>query len=50
MIISRRQFIAGGAASALSFATGAEAATSKTDYFSGTVRDNGFEFRGTNWK
>jgi lipoprotein-anchoring transpeptidase ErfK/SrfK len=51
MIISRRQFIAGSAASALSLATGAEAATtSKSEYFSGTTEDNGFAFKATNWK
>jgi lipoprotein-anchoring transpeptidase ErfK/SrfK len=50
MIISRRQFIRGSAATALTLASGAQAATSKSDYFSGTVKDNGFEFRGTNWK
>jgi lipoprotein-anchoring transpeptidase ErfK/SrfK len=50
MTISRRQFIQGSAASALIFATGAEAATNRDAYFSGTVEDYGLTFRGTNWK
>lgn len=49
MLLTRRDFVAGGVATAAAISVGRGADAAAADYFKGTITDNGITFRATNF-